>query len=83
MVPEIPGVGIILLVSVDWFIGIARAFGNITGNCVAACVIAKLEKDQNEQQVHEILSSSNIKSVSFASLTSALKNVSHGSAEGE
>lgn len=83
MVPEIPGVGIILLVSVDWFIGIARAFGNITGNCVATCVIAKLEKDQNEQQVHEILSSSNIKSVSFASLTSALKNVSHGSAEGE
>ncbi|POF61399.1 C4-dicarboxylate transporter DctA [Novacetimonas maltaceti] len=43
VVPEIPQVGLVLLVAVDWFIGIARALGNIMGNCVATLVIAKWE----------------------------------------
>ena len=43
VVPEIPPVGLVLLVAVDWFIGIARAVGNIIGNCVATIVIAKWE----------------------------------------
>jgi aerobic C4-dicarboxylate transport protein len=31
--------------SVDWFIGMARALGNLIGNCVATVVIAAWEKD--------------------------------------
>ncbi|MBY4639746.1 cation:dicarboxylase symporter family transporter [Gluconacetobacter entanii] len=43
VVPEIPPVGLVLLVAVDWFIGIARALGNVMGNCVATIVVAKWE----------------------------------------
>ncbi|MBE7618990.1 cation:dicarboxylase symporter family transporter [Komagataeibacter sp. FXV2] len=43
VVPEIPQAGLVLLVAVDWFVGIARAVGNIMGNCVATLVIAKWE----------------------------------------
>ncbi|MDT8872538.1 cation:dicarboxylase symporter family transporter [Komagataeibacter rhaeticus] len=35
--------GLVLLVAVDWFIGIARALGNVMGNCVATIVVAKWE----------------------------------------
>ncbi|MFT9215258.1 MAG: cation:dicarboxylase symporter family transporter [Acetobacter malorum] len=55
LVPEIPSVGLILLVSVDWFVGIARAFGNIVGNCAAAIVVATWEKDIDHQRVRETL----------------------------
>ena len=34
-VPAIPAIGLVLVLSVDWFIGIARALGNLVGNCVA------------------------------------------------
>ncbi|GBQ09068.1 C4-dicarboxylate transporter DctA [Komagataeibacter rhaeticus] len=43
VVPEIPPAGLVLLVAVDWFIGIARALGNVMGNCVATIVVAKWE----------------------------------------
>ncbi|MGS0646624.1 cation:dicarboxylate symporter family transporter [Komagataeibacter melomenusus] len=43
VVPEIPPTGLVLLVAVDWFIGIARALGNVMGNCVATIVVAKWE----------------------------------------
>src|SRR6202044_2002556 len=44
-VPAIPAIGLVLVLSVDWFIGIARAVGNLIGNCVATVVIAAWEKD--------------------------------------
>ena len=44
-VPTIPAIGLVLVLSVDWFIGMARALGNLIGNCVAAVVIAAWEKD--------------------------------------
>lgn len=44
-VPAIPMVGLVLVLSVDWFIGMARAVGNLVGNCVATIVIAAWEKD--------------------------------------
>ncbi|MFS8369479.1 cation:dicarboxylate symporter family transporter [Acetobacter indonesiensis] len=56
LVPDIPTVGLVLLVSVDWFVGIARAFGNIVGNCAAAVVVATWEKDINQTQVLATLS---------------------------
>ena len=34
-VPSIPAIGLVLVLSVDWFIGMARALGNLIGNCVA------------------------------------------------
>ena len=39
-VPTIPAIGLVLVLSVDWFIGMARALGNLIGNCVATVVIA-------------------------------------------
>src|SRR6202049_1684395 len=38
-VPTVPAIGLVLVLSVDWFIGIARALGNLIGNCVATVVI--------------------------------------------
>jgi aerobic C4-dicarboxylate transport protein len=38
-VPAIPAVGLVLVLSVDWFVGIARAVGNLVGNCVASIVV--------------------------------------------
>jgi aerobic C4-dicarboxylate transport protein len=44
-VPSIPAIGLVLVLSVDWFIGMARALGNLIGNCVATVVIAAWEGD--------------------------------------
>jgi len=44
-VPSIPAIGLVLVLSIDWFIGMARALGNLVGNCVATVVIAAWEKD--------------------------------------
>lgn len=52
-------IGLVLILSIDWFIGIARAVTNIIGNCVATIVIAKWEGDLNIEQANKILSNSN------------------------
>lgn len=83
MVPQIPGVGLILLVSVDWFVGIARAFGNIAGNCVAACVVARWEKDIDEPTVQAILAHRGAYSDTSTDLKHVLEIAQHGSTEGE
>jgi aerobic C4-dicarboxylate transport protein len=44
-VSTIPAIGLVLVLLVDWFIGMARALGNLIGNCVATVVIAVWEKD--------------------------------------
>jgi aerobic C4-dicarboxylate transport protein len=44
-VPAIPAIGLVLVLSIDWFIGMARAAGNLIGNCVATVVIAAWEGD--------------------------------------
>jgi aerobic C4-dicarboxylate transport protein len=44
-VPTVPAIGLVLVLSVDWFIGMARALGNLIGNCVATVVIAAWEGD--------------------------------------
>ncbi|HEX7983187.1 MAG TPA: C4-dicarboxylate transporter DctA [Duganella sp.] len=53
--PTIPVVGLVLVLSVDWFIGIARAAGNLMGNCVATVVVAVWEKDIDREQAHLVL----------------------------
>lgn len=44
-VPTVPVIGLVLVLSVDWFISIARALGNLIGNCVATVVIGAWERE--------------------------------------
>jgi aerobic C4-dicarboxylate transport protein len=50
-VPSIPAIGLVLVLSVDWFIGMARAAGNLIGNCVATAAIAAWEGDLDHAKV--------------------------------
>jgi len=54
-VPSIPAIGLVLVLSVDWFIGMARALGNLIGNCVATVVIAAWEKDLDNARAKAVL----------------------------
>ena len=54
-VPAIPAIGLVLVLSVDWFIGMARALGNLIGNCVATVVIAAWEKDLDVNLAKKVL----------------------------
>ena len=54
-VPSIPAIGLVLVLSVDWFIGMARALGNLIGNCVATVVIAAWVKDLDHARAKEVL----------------------------
>lgn len=54
-VPVIPAIGLVLVLSVDWFMGMARALGNLTGNCVATVVIAAWEGDIDRKRAHAVL----------------------------
>ena len=54
-VPTIPAIGLVLVLSVDWFIGMARALGNLIGNCVATAVIAAWEKDLDLPRARRVL----------------------------
>ena len=54
-VPAIPAIGLVLVLSVDWFIGMARAVGNLIGNCVATVVIAAWEKDLDRETAQRVL----------------------------
>ena len=49
----IPAIGLVL--SVDWFMGIARALGNLIGNCVATVAIAAWEGDIDRERAHAVL----------------------------
>jgi aerobic C4-dicarboxylate transport protein len=54
-VPAIPAIGLVLVLSIDWFIGMARALGNLIGNCVATVVIAAWENDLNVPLARQVL----------------------------
>ncbi len=54
-VPTIPAIGLVLVLSVDWFIGMARALGNLIGNCVATVVIAAWEGDLDYARAEKVL----------------------------
>ncbi len=54
-VPSIPAIGLVLVLSIDWFIGMARAAGNLIGNCVATVVIAAWEGDLDRARAVEVL----------------------------
>ncbi|MGY3034564.1 aerobic C4-dicarboxylate transport protein [Bradyrhizobium sp. USDA 4354] len=54
-VPSIPAIGLVLVLSVDWFIGMARALGNLLGNCVATVVVAAWEGDLDRTKAAKVL----------------------------
>jgi aerobic C4-dicarboxylate transport protein len=54
-IPAVPVIGLVLVLSVDWFIGIARALGNLVGNCVATVVVAAWENDIDRQRARAVL----------------------------
>src|ERR1700758_1507489 len=54
-VPSIPAIGLVLVLSVDWFIGMARAVGNLIGNCVATVVVAAWEGDLDRAKAMQVL----------------------------
>ncbi|GKS75592.1 C4-dicarboxylate transporter DctA [Acidovorax sp. SUPP950] len=54
-IPAIPAIGLVLVLSVDWFMGIARAVGNLIGNCVATVAIASWEGDIDRNRAHAVL----------------------------
>jgi aerobic C4-dicarboxylate transport protein len=45
----------VLVLSVDWFIGMARALGNLIGNCIATVVIAAWEGDLDHATATRVL----------------------------
>jgi aerobic C4-dicarboxylate transport protein len=54
-VPAIPAIGLVLVLSIDWFIGMARALGNLIGNCIATVVIGAWEKDLDIELAKRVL----------------------------
>ena len=56
-VPAIPAIGLVLVLSVDWFIGMVRALGNLIGNCVATVVVAAWEKELDLPLAEAVLDS--------------------------
>ena len=54
-IPAIPAIGLVLVLSVDSFMGIARALGNLIGNCVATVAIAAWEGDIDRDRAHAVL----------------------------
>jgi len=59
-IPAIPAIGLVLVLSVDWFMGIARALGNLIGNCVATVAIAAWEGDIDRERAHRVLNGERI-----------------------
>ncbi|MFT9014497.1 MAG: cation:dicarboxylase symporter family transporter [Acetobacter sp.] len=54
-IPSIPVASLVMLLAVDWFIGIARAVGNLAGNCVAPVVIGAWEGKLDRKRAAEVL----------------------------
>jgi aerobic C4-dicarboxylate transport protein len=54
-IPSLPVVGLVLVLAVDWFMGIGRALTNMIGNAVATVVIGAWEKDIDRVRARQVL----------------------------
>src|SRR5918997_475472 len=54
-VPALPIVGLVLVLAVDWFMGMGRALTNMIGNAVATVVIGAWENDIDRARVRDVL----------------------------
>ncbi|MFW1947411.1 hypothetical protein ACG907_05815, partial [Acinetobacter bereziniae] len=66
---------IVLILSIDWVIGIIRAVSNLIGNCVATLVIGSWEKDVDVQQVQRMLNDPNWAKSELVQTPSQLKPI--------
>ena len=80
-IPAIPAIGLVLVLSVDWFMGIARALGNYLGNCVATMAVASWVGDIDRERAQRILDGEKLNSLdvtdNHASLSKAEEQVQH------
>ena len=77
-VPAIPVIGLVLILPVDWFIGIGRAITNLLGNCVATVVIATWEKDIDPARARVVLDGKVPEEVVFLSEDTVVPPAQHG-----
>ena len=77
-VPAIPVIGLVLILPVDWFIGIGRAITNLLGNCVATVVIATWEKDIDPARARVVLDGKVPEEVVFLSEDTIARPGRHG-----
>jgi aerobic C4-dicarboxylate transport protein len=77
-VPAIPVIGLVLILPVDWFIGIGRALTNLLGNCVATVVIAKWEKDIDPARARVVLDGKVPEEVVFLPEDTVVPPAQHG-----
>lgn len=81
-VPAIPMIGLVLVLSVDWFMGIARALGNYLGNCVATIAVASWVGDIDKERARRILDGETMDSLAIfeeeGALTAQAEGASHG-----
>ena len=80
-VPAIPAIGLVLVLSVDWFMGIARALGNLIGNCVATVAVAAWEGDIDRERARAVLDRQPVPPIDPAAAAAGVAAVS-GSAGG-
>ena len=70
-VPAIPAIGLVLVLSVDWFMGIARALGNYLGNCVATVAIASWVGAIDRDRARRVLDGEEVDPLDADDLTAA------------
>src|SRR6201995_1263204 len=62
-IPAIPVVGLVLILPIDWFVGIGRAMTNLIGHCVATVVIAFWERDIDSVRARAVLDGETVEEV--------------------
>ena len=55
VVPEVPVAGMALILGIDRFMSECRALTNFVGNACATVVVARWEKQLDQQQLHRVL----------------------------
>ncbi|WP_237701511.1 C4-dicarboxylate transporter DctA [Paracoccus kondratievae] len=77
-IPAIPAIGLVLVLSVDWFMGIARALGNYLGNCVATVVVASWVGDIDRDRARRILDGEDISEPDLLDEDAPMTQLQHG-----
>ncbi|WP_338117749.1 C4-dicarboxylate transporter DctA [Paracoccus versutus] len=77
-IPAIPAIGLVLVLSVDWFMGIARALGNYLGNCVATVVVASWVGDIDRDRARRILEGEDVPTLDVLDEDAPMSQPQHG-----
>ncbi|RDD72188.1 C4-dicarboxylate transporter DctA [Paracoccus versutus] len=77
-IPAIPAIGLVLVLSVDWFMGIARALGNYLGNCVATVVVASWVGDIDRDRARRILDGEDVPTLDVLDEDAPMSQPQHG-----